>query len=96
MGIRGYVIAGLKTRLSEEELWDLTKNLESIDDVEFAARVIGSYDFVITLDAKKSFDAVVKRIAETAPFERIETLKTDDTFVKHREIRDLEILKSLS
>ena len=96
MGIRGYVIAGLKARMSEDELWNLTKKLESLDEVEFAARVIGSYDFVITVDAKRSFDASVKRIAEAAPFERIVTLKTDDTFVKHREIRDLEILESLS
>ncbi|MBN2325444.1 MAG: hypothetical protein JXQ30_17095 [Spirochaetes bacterium] len=96
MGIRGYVIAGLKAPLDEEKLWNLTKKLESLDEVAFAARVIGPYDFVITLDAEGPFDACVKRITETAPFERIVTLKTDDTFVKHREIRDLEILKSLS
>lgn len=96
MGIRGYVIAGLKAPMNEDELWECTKKLESLDDVVFASRVIGPYDFVITVDAKRSFDEGVKRIAETVPFDSIVTLKTDDTFVKHREIRDLELLSSLT
>jgi DNA-binding Lrp family transcriptional regulator len=95
MGIRGYVIAKLKEAMSEEALWELTKKLESLDDVEFASRVIGQYDFVLTVDTKDSFESAVKHIEETADLESAVSLKIDDIFVKHREIKDLNILKNL-
>jgi len=95
MGIRGYVIATLKEPMGEDELWELTKKLESMDDVEFAARVIGPYDFVLTVDTKQSLEAVVQRIETTGVFDSVVSLKIDDIFVKHREIKDLRIFNDL-
>jgi transcriptional regulator of NAD metabolism len=95
MGIRGYVIAKLKDSMNENELWELTKKLESLDDVEFAARVIGRYDFVLTIDTQETFAAAVERIEKSGAFEDTVALKIDDIFVKHREIKDMAILKDL-
>lgn len=95
MGIRGYVIAKLKESMSENDLWELTKKFESLNDVEFAARVIGRYDFVLTIDTQETFEAALQRIEKFGAFEDTVSLKIDDIFVKHREIKDLEIFKYL-
>ena len=95
MGIRGYVIATLKEPTGEDELWELTKKLESTEDVEFAARVIGPYDFVLTVDTKQSLEAVTQRIETAGVFESMVSLKIDDIFGKHREIKDLRIFNDL-
>ena len=95
MGIRGYVIAALKKPMGEDEMWALTKELESLEEVEFAARVIGPYDFVITIDTKQSLESAAKRIDDSGAFDSVVLLKIDDIFVKHREIKDLKILDEL-
>jgi transcriptional regulator of NAD metabolism len=95
MGARGYVLVKVKNPLTEDELWSLVKQFETIDDVEFAARVIGPYDFVLTIDTKTSLDAVKNKLEGQGVFEKLESLKIDNIFVKHREIKDLKILDDL-
>ena len=96
MGARGYVLVKLKKPMSEDELWELVKQFESIDDVEFAARVIGPYDFVLTIDSKTSLDTVKKKIEDQGISNKLESLKIDNVFVKHREIKDLKILDDIT
>jgi transcriptional regulator of NAD metabolism len=95
MGARGYILVKLKSPLSEDELWGLVKQFESMDDVEFAARVIGPYDFVLTIDTKSSLDAVKKQIDSQGEYKKLESLKIDNIFIKHREIKDLKIFDDL-
>jgi len=95
MGARGYVLLKLKETASEDELWNLVKQFETIEDVEFAARVIGSYDFVLTIDTKSSLETVKQKIDSQGVYKKIESLKIDNVFVKHREIKDLKILDNL-
>ncbi|UCB46950.1 MAG: hypothetical protein JSV25_05910 [Spirochaetota bacterium] len=96
MGARGYILVKLKKPMSEDELWEQVKLFESIDDVEFAARVIGLYDFVLTIDSKTSLDTVKKKIEDQGISNKLESLKIDNVFVKHREIKDLKILDDMT
>ena len=96
MGARGYVLVKLKKPMKEDKLWELVKQFESIDDVEFAARVIGPYDFVLTIDAKTSLETVKKKIDSHGVSKKLEALKIDNIFVKHREIKDLKILDDIT
>ena len=96
MGARGYVLVKLKKPMSEDELWELIKQFESIDDVEFAAHVIGPYDFVLTIDTKNSLESVIKKIDSHGVSKKVEALKIDNIFVKHREIKDLKILDDIN
>ena len=96
MGARGYILVKLKKTMSEDELWELIKQFESIEDVEFAARVIGPYDFVLTIDTKTSIETVIKKIETHVVSKKLESLKIDNIFVKHREIKDLKILDEIT
>ena len=96
MGARGYVLMKLKKSMSEDELWELIKEFESIDAVEFAARVIGPYDFVLTIDTKTSLETVINWINSHGVSKKLVSLKIDNIFVKHREIKDLKILDDIT
>ncbi len=95
MGIRGYIILKLKETLKPDGLWELTKKYEEIEDVEFAARVVGPYDFVLTIDTKRSFEKALDTVKGIQPAKEAVGLKIDNEYGKHREIRDLKILNEL-
>ena len=50
MGLRGYVLVKLHETPGPDGLWELTKSYEEIEGIDFACRVIGAYDYVLTVD----------------------------------------------
>jgi len=96
MGIRGYVIIKLKSTPDVDRLWELTKLYESIDGVDFADTVTGMYDFMLTVDTKEAFDAVIHEIKRVEKDSEVLSLQINNLFDKHREIKDLKLLKDLS
>jgi len=96
MGIRGYVIIKLKGISDTDRLWQLTKLYESIDGVDFADTVTGMYDFVLTVDTKRAFDAVIHEIKSLEKNSEVLSLQINNLFDKHREVKDLKLLKDLS
>ncbi len=96
MGLRGYVIIKLNRSMNENELWDITKQFEAVDDIEFAAHVIGPYDFVLSIDTKRTFEKVIDEIKQVDVCGEIVSLKINNVYDKHREIKDLKILNDLS
>ncbi len=96
MGIRGYIIIKLEGTPDADRLWELTKLYESIDGVDFADTVTGMYDFVLTVDTKKTFEAVIHEVKELGTTANVLSLQINNLFDKHREIKDLKLLKDLS
>jgi len=96
MGTRGYVVIKLKTSPDADQLWELTKQYEEIDGVDFADTVSGLYDFVLTVDTKKAFDLVTHEIKKVEKNADILALQSSNLFDKHREIKDLKLLDDLS
>jgi hypothetical protein len=94
--LQGYILLKLNRELSETELWDLVKRYEAVEGVDFCAHVIGSYDFVLTVDTKRSLDGVARVIGETGTCTEVLSLKVNNSFVKHRELKDLKILEDLN
>jgi hypothetical protein len=94
--VQGYLLIKLDREPSDAELWDLVKRYEGVEGVDYCARVIGVYDFVITVDTKRSLDSVAREIEETGTCAGVLSLKVHDTFVKHRELKDLKILEDLN
>ncbi len=96
MGKRGYILIKSKGFLNENESWELIKKLENLKDVEFVSNTVGDYDFVITVETQDTIDSVAEAIKEiTADFEKMVVLSENDIFIKHREIKDLNIFNSL-
>jgi len=93
--MRSYILLKTGGTLTEEQLFELAKQYESIEGVEFASHVIGAYDYVLTIDAKESIEAVAQAVRETDTCAEILALKTNDVFIKHREMKDLKILDEL-
>ncbi len=96
MGTRGYVVIKLKVLPDTDRLWELTKQYEEIDGVDFADTVSGMYDFVLTVDTKKAFDTVVHEIRKVEKNTEVLSLQSSNLFDKHREIKDLKLLNDLS
>ena len=95
--MQGYLILKLKDALTERELWDLVKLYEGIEGVDFCSHVIGPYDFVLTVRSKEeSLDTITGKVERTATCEEILSLKVNDSFMKHRELKDLKILEELA
>jgi len=100
MGIRGYLILKLKEQADSNRLWDLKNLYESIEGVEYASNVIGPYDFVVSLDLpfsnkKLTIERVLEKIKQTKTCDKILSLKINNVFVKHQELKDLKILNEL-
>ncbi|KPJ86906.1 MAG: hypothetical protein AMS17_10455 [Spirochaetes bacterium DG_61] len=101
MGARGYLILKLKDTADPEQLWELKTLYESIEGVEYASHVIGPYDFVVSVDLpylnkKLSIESVMEEIRKTETCEKLISLKINNVFIKHQEIKDLKILDQLS
>ncbi len=96
MGVRGYILVKLNKVLKSENIWELIKRYESIDDIEFATNVVGNYDFVLTVDTKKSFEMVLDQIRKIKSDSEVVGLKVNNIYDKHREIKELKILDELS
>ena len=95
--MQGYLILKLKDALTERELWELVKLYEGIEGVDFCSHVIGPYDFVLTVRSKEeSLDTITGKVERTATCEEILSLKVNDSFMKHRELKDLKILEELA
>lgn len=95
--MQGYLILKLKDALTEKELWELVKLYEGIEGVDFCSHVIGPYDFVLTVRSKEeSLDTITGKVERTATCEEILSLKVNDSFMKHRELKDLKILEELA
>lgn len=95
--MQGYLILKLKGSPSERELWELVKLYEGIEGVDFCSHVIGPYDFVLTVRSKEqSLDTITGKVERTATCEEILSLKVNDSFMKHRELKDLKILEELA
>ncbi len=100
MGSRGYLIVKLKQHTEVDNLWEIKKQYESLEGVEFVDRVIGAYDFLLTLDlpfSKKQLtvESVLDTIKKDNNCAEIISLKSDCNFGRHEEIKDLSILKEL-
>jgi hypothetical protein len=100
MGSRGYLIVKLRRHAEGDRLWEIKKHYESLDGVEFVDRVIGAYDFLLTLDlpfSKKqlTIERVLATIKKDENCAEIISLKSDSTFGRHEEVKDLKILKEL-
>ncbi len=96
MGVRGFIMVKLKKALDMDALWELTRRFEAMDDIEFAASVIGEYDFVLTVDTKGSFEKVLGAVRQVETAGEVIGLKVNNIYDKHREIKDLKILGELS
>ena len=94
--MQGYLLLKLNRERSEPELWDLVKRYEAVEGVDFCAHVIGTFDFVLTVDTKRSLDGVAREIEETGTCSEVLSLKVNNSFVKHRELKDLKILEDLN
>jgi hypothetical protein len=82
--------------LTETELWNLVKRYEAVEGVDFCAHVIGTYDFVLAVDTKRSIESVAGEIEETGTCSEVLSLKVNNSFVKHRELKDLKILEDMN
>lgn len=96
MGTRGYVLVKLKTSPEPERLWEYTERYENVHGVDFADRVVGEYDFVLTVDTKKAFDVVIQEIRRIEKNADILPLTSSNVFDKHREVKNLRLLNDLS
>jgi len=94
--LRGYILVKLHEPLDHDALWELTRKYESIEGIEFASNVIGSYDYVLTVDTKDSFERVIEKARELNPQGNTVGLKSNESFGKHREIKDLKIFNDLA
>jgi len=95
MGTRGFIIVKLNKTLNENDLWELTKQYEAIDGIDFASNVIGQYDFVLSVDTKDLFENIIDKIKKTDSSGEVLSLKINNVYDKHREIKDLKILNDL-
>ena len=94
--MQGYLILKLRSEPPEGELWELVKLYEEIDGVDFCSHVVGPYDFVLTVDTRESIESVAGKVEETGTCSNILSLKVNNSFVKHRELKDLQILEDLA
>jgi hypothetical protein len=94
MSVQGFILVKLTDPSDEGGLWELARRYESVDGIDRAARVIGPYDFVLTVDTTRTFEQVQARIDGEQAGEVL-GLKTSDTFVRHREMQDLKLLEEL-
>lgn len=95
MSVQGYVLVRLADSPGQSEEWELINRFEAIEGVDFASRVVGSYDFVLTIDTQTSIERTLTEIRKVHGNGDFVPLTTSDVFNRHREIRDLEILKNL-
>jgi hypothetical protein len=96
MGLRGYVLVKLHDPPHTDGLWELTKKYEDVEGVEFACRVIGAYDYVLSVDTVESMERVLEEVRGLVPSSEILGLTVDETYGKHRELRDLGIFEDLA
>ncbi|MFW6180730.1 MAG: hypothetical protein ACOC8N_03190 [Spirochaetota bacterium] len=94
MSAQGFILIRLEETLSEDELWDLVTRCEALDGVDRASRVIGEYDLVLTVDTPGTLDQVLEQAGALRRC-TVTALKISDEFVRHREMRDLKVLRDL-
>ena len=94
MSAQGFILVRLADTLSEEGLWELVWRFEDVEGVELASRVIGPFDFVLTVDTTGTLDQVLEQVRTVQEGEAT-GLKTSDEFIRHREMRDLKVLRDL-
>jgi hypothetical protein len=95
MSVQGYVLVRLTDTLGQAEEWELINRFEAIEGVDFASRVVGSYDFVLAIDTPTTIERTLTDIQKASGKGDFVPLTTSDVFNRHREIRDLEILRNL-
>jgi hypothetical protein len=96
MGLRGYVLVKLQGTPDCDGLWELTKNYEKIEGIDFACRVIGAYDYVLCVDTVESMESIIEKVRGLDPGAQTLGLTVDETYGKHRELRDLRIFEDLA
>jgi hypothetical protein len=96
MGLRGYVLVKLHETPGPDGLWELTKSYEEIEGIDFACRVIGAYDYVLTVDTSESMESIIEKVSGLDPKAETLSLTVDETYGKHRELRDLGIFEDLA
>ena len=96
MGLRGYILIKLHKKIDTDGLWDLTVKYESIDGVEFASHVIGDYDFILSVDTGESLESIIEKVKGCHAAADTTGLKINNSYDKHREIRDLKIFDDLT
>ena len=96
MGLRGYVLVKLHETLETDGFWELTKRYEEIEGIDFACRVVGAYDYVLSVDTVESMERILERVSELDPGVETLGLTVDETYGKHRELRDLGIFEDLA
>jgi hypothetical protein len=95
MSARGFILVTLPEESKNPDLlWELIKQYEEIEGVDFATRVLGPYDIVLTVDTTDTFENLLKEVRAARECEAV-GLKSTDQFTRHREVQDLRILNDL-
>jgi len=93
--MRGYILLKLKGNHTQDEIWDLIQSIEEIKDIEYVSHIIGLYDFIATVDTHSTLDAVAESFRKQSIFDQVITLKENNIFKKHRELKGLTLLEKL-
>jgi hypothetical protein len=96
MGLRGFVLVKLQETPDHERLWEITKGYEKIQGIEFASRVIGEYDYVLSVDTQKPMERIIEQVKRLCSGAEAVGLTIDETYGKHRELRDLKLFEDLA
>jgi hypothetical protein len=96
MGLRGFVLVKLQESPGHDRLWELTARYEKIEGIEFASRVIGDYDYVLSVDTQKPMEHIIEQVKGLCSGAETVGLTIDETYGKHRELRDLKIFEDLA
>lgn len=98
MGIRGYLLIKDSEEVDEKVAWERIKNLESIAGVNYSENTLGEYDYLVFLEVPREGDtleSITDRIRSSFNFKDVKLLKTNNHFLKHREIMEMDILKRI-
>ncbi len=96
MGKRGFILVKVKEPMDDVKTWEWIKKAEEIEDVEFVTNTVGRYDFVLNIETPETIEAVADNIkSKLANIEELVILNENNTFTKHREIKDLKIFEGL-
>lgn len=84
MGTRAYLLVTVKDEINQGEFINILRELEGMNEVDFADPVVGKWDMVIMIEAPITVEAAAKKIAEQAWVKNLETLKIVSLFERHR------------